>query len=397
VAPPGYATDTNETYLNGRNLSYTVKGDHRVSLPYLTATMVDHTPADPLDMWAIGSYTLKIKAGRLDVREADLNGAVQALLSEVPGLPVSQVRLALLDDNRVKVGARLRLGPLPIPVSTRLHVAAQDGRTVVLAPESIKVLGLPVGWATRLLGLDLPRLMGLPIDGPISQGARGRLVLDLRRVTALQGELTGLGIARGRASIVFGGAPDPDVGPARRRQNPNWAEVINRGEALLETGIIRNVRVVITDNTPADPFNLNRWDYEGIGHVERGEVILPEKILTAKFGQAGGEGFFLDSVRLEGVDLAVEGRKEILGFPIPVRFRLRFSRSDQGELLMTPHSIKVAGLGFGKDQILEAIRGMPGMTQRGDGFVVDLQKTGSIAMPPLRRVSAEPGRIVLTP
>ncbi|MEB3220775.1 MAG: hypothetical protein VKS61_01730 [Candidatus Sericytochromatia bacterium] len=395
-APPR-ALDGNVTYLNGRNLSYTVKGSHHVSLPYLTAWMVDHTPADPLDLWAIGSYTLRVKAGRIDVREEDLNGALRETLKDLPGLPVTGVRVGLHDGNRVTVGARLKVGPLPVPVSTRLQITPVDARTLTVNPEAVRVLGLPVGWALRLLRIDVPRMLGLPADGPLTQGPRGRLVVDLNRVASLQADLAGLGIARGRATIVLGGQPDPDVGAARRRQNPNWAEVINGGEALLETGIIRNVRVVITDNTPSDPFNLNRWDQEGLGHVEHGEVILPEKILTAKFGQAGGEGFFLDAVRLEGVDLVVEGSKEVLGFPIPVKFKLRFSRSDQGELLMTPHSVKVAGLGFGKDQIIAAIRSMPGMVQRGEAFVVDLKTTGSIEMPPLRRVSAEPGRIVLTP
>lgn len=99
--------------------------------------------------------------------------------------------------------------------------------------------------------------------------------------------------------MTFGAAPDAVVSSARRNDNANWAEVISKGEALLDTGIIRNARV--------------------------------------------------------------------------------------------------AGLNFGKDQIISAMKEMSGISQRGDSLVLDLKVAASVVMPPLRSVNAEPGRTVLSP
>jgi hypothetical protein len=367
-----------------------------VLLPYLTATLIDHTPENPLDLWALGSYTLRVKSGRVEVGEEQLNGALGSALKDL-NAPVKDVAVSLLDGNRVGAKLKARVAFLPVPVSLRAGLEAFDSKTLLIKPESIKVMGVPVAGLSRLLRLDVPKLLGMPAGGPVSAAPGGALRVDLSKVPILEGDLTGLKITRGRASVIFGAAPDAVVSSARRNGNANWAEVISKGEALLETGIIRNARVVITDNTPQDPYSLNRWDLEGLGVLERGEVILPEKLLVEKFGSAGGEGFYMESVTLQGTDLAVVGKKEILGFPIPVAFKLAFQKASDGKLLLTPHSVRVAGLKFGKDQIISAMKSMPGISQRGDSLVLDLKVAASVVMPPLRSVSAEPGRVVLTP
>ena len=96
---------TNETYLNGRNLRYAIHGDAYVSIPYLSANLVDRTPEDALDLWKVGSYTFEVKAARIDVDERQLNGAIAGLLSEMKDGKVSKATVSLLDGNRVAVAA----------------------------------------------------------------------------------------------------------------------------------------------------------------------------------------------------------------------------------------------------------------------------------------------------
>ena len=395
VPPPSRSQATNETYLNGRNLRYAIHGDSYVSIPYLSANLVDRTPEDPLDLWKIGSYTFSVKSARIDVDERQLNGAIAGLLSERKDVPVSKATVSLLDDNRVKVSARAKLGPLPIPLTIRAQVVATSPVTVNIKPETIRVFGLPLNWAVRLFRIDLAKLMKLPAGGPVAMGARGSLDVDLRKVDLFQGQIGGLGIANGRATLVLGGQPDPEVSARRRGDNPNYAEVIATGETLLDSGVIRDAKVVILDNTPQDPYSLNRWDQEGYARLEYGKVVLPEDILVSRFGSAGGEGFYLDSVKLVGADLVLKGQKEVLGLPIPVSFKVRFGNTAAGELLLTPHDVKVAGLGFGKGQIIAAMKAMPGMRQHGDGLVLDLKQASSLEMPPIRSVTAERGKVVL--
>ena len=386
---------TNETYLNGRNLRYAIHGDAYVSIPYLSANLVDRTPEDALDLWKVGSYTFEVKAARIDVDERQLNGAIAGLLSEMKDGKVSKATVSLLDGNRVAVAATAKLGPIPLPLSMRAQVVATSPSTVNIKPESIKVLGLPVGWAVRLFGIDVPKLMKMPPGGPLAMGAKGSIDADLRKVDLFKGTIGGLGIANGRATLVLGGAPDPDVSARRRNNVENYAEVIAKGETLLDTGVIRDAKVVIIDNTPQDPYSLNRWDQEGFARLEYGKVVLPENLLVSRFGTAGGAGFYMDSVKLQGTDLAIEGQKEVLGLPIPVKFKIRFGATPSGELLLTPHSVSVAGLGFGKGQIIDAMKSMPGMRVQGEALVLDLKKASSLDMPPIRSVTAEKGKVVL--
>ncbi len=394
-APPSRTQNTNETHLNGRNLRYAISGDNYVSIPYLSADLIDKTPQDPLDLWAMGSYTFRVSAARIDIEERQLNGAIAGLLAEQQKPPVSKVEVNLLDGNRVKIGLRAKLGPLPLPLSVRAQITPTSPDTLNIKPESIKVFGLPVGWAVRLFRLDLPKLMKMPAGGPLAMGAKGSLDVDLRRVDLFQGQIAQLGIRQGQAVVVLGGAPDPEVAPRRRANVPNYAEVIAKGETALDSGVIRDAKIVIIDNTPNDPYSLNRWDQEGFAFLEYGKVVLPEQMLIKKFGTAGGDGFYMDSVKLVGTDLVIRGQKEVLGLPIPVNFKIRFTNTAAGELYLVPHDVHVAGLGFGKSQIIGAMKSMPGMRQVGDGLVLDLRKASSLDMPPITSVTAENGKVVL--
>lgn len=394
-APPSQLQNTNETRLNGRNLRYAISGENYVSIPYLSADLIDKTPQDPLDLWAIGSYTFRVSAARIDVDEKQLNGAIAGILAEQKKLPVSKVSVGLLDGNRVKVGLNYKLGPVPLPLSARLQVTATSPDTLNINPESIKVLGLPVGWAVKLFGIDVPKLMKMPPGGPLAKGAKGTLDVDLRKVEMFQGRIAQFGIRNGQAAVVLGGAPDADVSPRRRGNVENYAEVIAKGETALDTGVIRDAKIVIIDNTPQDPYSLNRWDQEGYARLEYGKVVLPEQMLAKKFGSAGGEGFYMDSVKLEGTDLVCKGQKEVLGLPIPVSFKIRFTTTPSGELYLVPHDVHVAGLGFGKSQIIDAMKSMPGMKKVGDGLVLDLRASASLDMPPIKSVTAERGRVVM--
>lgn len=393
--PPSHTQGTNATHLNGRNLRYAVSGDSYVSVPYLSADLIDKTPQDPLDLWAIGSYVFRVQAARIDIEERQLNGAIAGLLAEQPKAPVSKVEVSLLDDNKVKVGLRAKLGPLPVPLSLRAKLTPTSPDTLNIQPESIRVFGLPVAWAVRLFRLDLPKLMKMPAGGPLAMGPKGSLDVDLRKVDLFQGQIAQLGVRRGQAVVVLGGAPDPEVSPRRRNNNPNYAEVIARGETALDTGVIRDAKIVIVDNTPDDPYSLNRWDQEGYARLEYGKVVLPEQMLVKSFGTAGGDGFYMNSVKLVGTDLVIKGEKEVLGLPIPVNFKIRFTNTAAGELYLVPHDVHVAGLGFGKGQIIDAMKSMPGMRQVGDGLVLDLRKSASLDMPPITSVTAENGRVVL--
>lgn len=389
--------DGNETRLNGRNLRYAISGEYYVSIPYITADLIDRSPQDPLDLWAVGSYTFAVQAARIDLDQNQVNGAVQNLLAELPNAPAKNVALEFLDGNRLKVGGTAKVGPVPVPFSIRVKITATSPDTVNVAPESIKAFGLPVGWLVRLLNLDIPKLMKLPAGGPLTMGAKGSIDADLRKVDLFRGRISGFGIAQGRAAIQLGGAPDADVSPARRANSPNWAEVTAKGEASLDTGVIRDARTVIIDSTPQDPYTLNRWDLEGYARLERGSLVLTEKMLKTRFASAGGDGFIMNDVRLVGPDLVIKGEKEVLGLPIPVRFKIRFGNTAKGELLLTPHDVHVAGLGFGKSQIVDAMKKMPGMRQSGDSLILDLRKAASLEMLPIRSVTAEPGQIVVSP
>ncbi|MEB3198242.1 MAG: hypothetical protein VKP62_13660 [Candidatus Sericytochromatia bacterium] len=388
---------SNVTYINGRNLRYTVPGVAAVGLPYLTATLTDHTPYDPLDLWSFGSYHLRVKAGRVDLDEANLNAWLNHALASRPEQAVRRPRVRLLAGDRLGVSLWARMGPVPLRLSARLKLSARDRHTVDVRPESLRVFGLPIAAPLRWLKVDLTRWLPQGSTGLWRMGPQGSVQLDLRRLDSFAGELAGLAIAPGAMSVVFGGQPDRDLAPAQRRHTANYAEVKVQGEAALETGIIRHAEVVITDSTPQDPFSLNLWDLEGVGDVSRGQVILPEALLAKRFASAGGAGFSVEAVSLQGTDMVVQGTKDLLGFPVAVSFRIAFSRASNGELWLTPHQVRVAGLNVGESQVRDAMRGISGLHPRGESFALNLKEAGSIVMPPLRAVHAERGRVVLTP
>jgi hypothetical protein len=287
------------------------------------------------------------------------------------------------------VGGVFKFHGLPVPFSARARAGLNGPRGLRLDPESLKVFGLPVRWALRFV--DVGKLVP---GGMVNKGPNGSLLVDIFHVDGFSGDLTGLDIRNGQLALRIGGQPGPAVNRARRANDPNYCEIITQGEVTLEAGIIRDSKVVIVDNTPEDPYSLNKWDVEGYARLESGQVVLPLDKLRARFSNVGG-GFVVKSVDLAGTDLVVRGDKEILGLPIPVNFKLRFAPNAQGRLKLTPHDVHVAGIGFGQSQIVDAMAGMPGMKREGDGVILDMRAASQVEMPPLRSVTAEPGRIVL--
>ncbi|MDB5099785.1 MAG: hypothetical protein JWM80_4206 [Cyanobacteria bacterium RYN_339] len=378
---------TNAAHLNGRNLVYTPEGGFKVSIPYVTADMIDKTPGDPLDVFAFGTYAMKVQAARIEMTQQDLNVAMQ--VATAGNQQVSSLHGELLDGNRLAVGGTLRFHGIPVPFSARVRAGVTGPSGVRLDPEALKVFCIPVRWALRFV--DVGKLVP---GGLVAKGPNGSFQVDISGVEAFKGDLTGLEVTNGKLAVRIGGQPGPDVARSRRANDPNYCEIISTGEVTLEAGIIRNAKVVIIDDTPNDPYSLNKWDKEGYARLESGQVVLTLDKLRARFANVGG-GFIVKSVGMAGTDLVVTGQKEILGLPIPVNFKVRFAPTADGRLKLTPHDVHVAGIGFGQSQIVDAMAGMAGMKRDGDGVILDMRASNQVQMPPIKRVTSEAGRIVL--
>lgn len=387
---------TNVATINGQNIRYAGPSHHwEVDIPYLQADLIDLTPENPLTIWEFGTYKVKVNAGQIRLSEEQANKLIaDQLWQQGPNFPVQKASVELRKNNDVKLKGVYHWHFLPIPLSVTANVATPTDTTVKATPKSVRVFGLPVLWAIKLFGVDLSKYM--PAGGPASIGQDKALTLDLTKSPMFEGKLNKIAISQGKAEITLGGKPAPAIDLRRTNGNPNYAEVIAKGEVALESAIIRNATVVTQDNTPADPYSFNLWDEEGFAHVESGDVILDEAKLAKKFAGAG-DGFVLKSAKLKGNDLVVAGTYEVLGLPFPLDFQLNFSRTPDGKLKLTPHDVTVVGFSAGRDKLMGAMANVQGLKKDGDGFILDLRESASVEMPYIGNVKTEPGRIVLQP
>lgn len=395
-APTPVPTHTNVAQINGQNIRYA--GPNRqwdVDISYLQADLIDLTPNDPLAIWEFGTYQVRVKAGQVRMTDAQANKLIASqLAAQGPDFPVKGGSVEFRKNNEVSLKGAYQWGILPIPLSLRAGIATPTDTSVLVSPKSVRVFGLPVLWAVKLFNVNVAKY--LPQGGPAAVNADKTVTLDLTKTDLFKGSLSKIDIQAGKAVVTLGGAPAPALSSARTGGVPNYTEVIAHGEVALESAIIRNATVVTIDNTPEDPYSFNLWDIEGYARVESGDVILDEARLAKKFGGAG-EGFLMKSAKLKGQDLVVEGTYEVFGLPIPLNFKINFSKTADGKLKLTPHDVRIIGMGFGRDQVLAAMAGVQGLKRVGDGYILDLREGAAVDMPTIRNIKVEPGRIVLQP
>jgi hypothetical protein len=388
---------TNVAKINGQNIRYSGASHHwDVDIPYLQADLLDLTPENPLSIWEFGTYKIKVNAGQVKVSQDQANKLIASQLwDQGPNFPVKNASVEFRKNNDVKVKGVYHWGILPIPLSVTANLATPTNTTVLATPKSVRVFGVPVLWAAKLFNIDVAKY--LPASGPATMNPDKSVTVDLTKTDIFEGTISKIAITNGQAVVTMGGAPGPGIAPSRTKGNPNYAEVVAQGEVALDSAIIRNATVVIQDNTPQDPYSLNLWDEEGFAHVESGDVILDEGRLAKKFANAG-EGFALKSAKLEGANLVVEGTYETFGLPVPIDFKLNFTRTADGRLKLTPKDVEVFSfIGYGHDQLMDAMAKVPGLTRDGDGYILDLRASASVEMPNIRNIKTEPGRIVLQP
>jgi hypothetical protein len=394
---PSTAGGTNTAVINGQNVRYMGPGSQwSVDMPYLQAELIDKTPNDPLAIWEFGTYKIKVKAGQVRLSDDQATKLVASQLwQQGPDFPVKKGSVEFRDNNQVKVKGTYALwGFLPIPLSLRAQLATPTDTTVKVTPKSVNVFGLPVLWAVKLFGVDIAKYM--PANGLATAAKDKSVTVDLTKTDMFEGTVSKIDITQGKAVVTLGGAPAPSLQGPRTKGSPNYAEVIARGEVALESAIIRNASVVTVDATPEDPYSFNLWDVEGFARVESGDVILDEARLAKKFAGAGG-AFIMKSAKLKGQDLVVEGVYEFLGLPLPLDFKINFSKTADGQLKLTPHDVRIVGFKGGRDTLMETMAKVDGLRKDGDGFILDLRSAASVEMPPIRNLRTEPGRIVLQP
>lgn len=388
---------TNVARLNGENIRYS-GASHRwdVDIPYLQADLLDLTPENPLSIWDFGTYKINVKAGQVKLSQDQANKLIASQLwDQGPSFPVKNASVEFRKNNDVKATGVYHWGIVPIPLSVTANLATPTNTTVKATFKSVRVFGVPVLWAAKLFNLDLSKYM--PASGLATMAPDKSVTIDLTKTPIFEGTISKIAITDGQAVVTMGGAPGPGIAPGRTNGNPNYCEVVAQGEVALESAIIRDASVVIQDNTPQDPYSLNLWDEEGFAHVESGDVILDEARLAKKFASAG-EGFALKSAKLKGNDLVVEGTYETFGLPVPIDFKLNFSRTADGRLKLTPKDVQVFSfIGYGQNQLMAAMAKVPGLQKDGDGYILDLRASASVEMPAIRDVKTEPGRIVLQP
>ena len=389
TAPTG--SGTNVAQINGQNIRYA--GPNRqwdVDIAYLQADLLDLTPNDPLAIWEFGTYQVKVKAGQVKLSEEQANKLIASQLwQQGPDFPVQKASVELRQNNEVKLKGAYRWGFLPIPLSLKASIATPTDTTVKVMPNSVRVFGLPVYWAIKLFNVDVAKY--LPANPMLSMAADKSLTVDLTRTDLFSGSLKKIDITSGKAVVTIGDAPPAPLTGARTRGVPNYTEVIARGEVALESAIIRNASVMTIDNTPEDPYSFNLWDVEGYARVESGDVILDEARLAKKFAGAGA-GFMMKSAKLKGADLVVEGTYEVFGLPLPLDFKINFSKTADGQLKLTPHDVRIVGFKGGRDTLMETMASVAGLKKDGDGFILDLRSAASVEMPPIRNLRTEPGR-----
>jgi hypothetical protein len=389
-------TNTNVAQINGQNVRYAGPGrSWDVDMTYLQADLIDLTPHDPLAIWEFGTYQVRVKAGQVRMTEEQANKMIASQLwQQGPDFPVKKGSVEFRKNNVVKVKGAYNWGFLPIPLSVTAGVATPTDTSVKVSPKSVRVFGLPVLWAIKLFNVDVAKYM--PQGGMAAMNPDHTVTLDLNKTDMFKGSLRKIDIQGGKAVVTIGDAPTAPLTGPRTRGVPNYTEVVARGEVALESAIIRNATVVTIDNTPEDPYSFNLWDVEGYAHVESGDVILDEARLAKKFASAGA-GFLMKSAKLKGQDLVVEGTYEVFGLPIPLDFKINFSKTADGKLKLTPHDVRIVGISGGRDKLLDAMAGVQGLKRSGDGYILDLREGASVDMPNIRNIKTEAGRIILQP
>ncbi len=374
----------NTIQAQGKNVGLRIIGKTLgLKAEYMEASFHDKTPNTPIDIEEL-DFDLHIKAGVASVSDVDATLTVERLLNrKTEGSNkkplVKDLRVTFNPNNEVRVEGKVRALGMNLPIDIKGTVSATSAGEIRYDLGKAKVAGIGLNGLMSVTGMNLDKLLKLhnPNEGYYSQGNSlfvnlGTTVSNLEDAIGLQANVHGVSTHLGRLQLVVGDTPEDAARALREKQQTEPAYVkATAGHAYIDGFFLKEGKLNIYDLTPSTPLGLNVVGKERSIQVKSGFIGISdarfEELIKDEIGETDDFTDIDTNLKNDGAHL----KGKLFG-AVPVSMNLKFGRTDEGQLMFTPHSPKAIGfiplpLGLVREKVQKLVKtGTP----YGDGVAI---------------------------
>lgn len=234
-----------------------------IDVKYLRGLMVSRVKGQPPAFDDPQSYVLRVATGEVSMDLASLQTLLNQRVFAGPDAPLSDVKVSIDKDGRLKQSARLHKGPITLPVSMKATVGVSGDGRLLLHVETEKTLGIPTTGLLALFGLKVDDLVHLKDTRGVEINDNDVLISPGLVVPPPQidGRLASVTIRGDRLVQTF--ARDPDLSAAPLHPSDKTPNYIYFSGAVLRFGklTMTGADLQLVDENPKTPFDFFPREY----------------------------------------------------------------------------------------------------------------------------------------
>jgi hypothetical protein len=254
VADPPDPDTSSAVQAEMRNIHFEIAPGVVLNIARLRGALLPIGPERPPTLDDKHSYSLLISTAEISIDTASLGNLLSNHVFAYPGSPLRSLRIETDGDELVQRGVLHGF----LPFSMRATVTLTSEGLIRLRPRTVRVFGVGVRRLMRLFGLELENLAkvkagrGVRIEGD-------DFLLDPTAILPpprTRGRVTRLVVGNGRVAQTFGGAA-PAVPLAQPGSDSANYMYFQGGTLRFGKLTMMNTDLLILDDDPSDPFDLN--------------------------------------------------------------------------------------------------------------------------------------------
>jgi hypothetical protein len=252
--------------LFARDVEFLVVDDIGFNIENLAASFEPLNPEEPVNLDDPRQFLIRVHSGEVVIPPKALTALFNKHLLDYSPRPLSELTINTGKDSLVAKGGLKLWNWFPgvwLPVHLDGNVTLDEQNHLVYTPDTVKVLGIPLGGLLRALGIKLSWLLSLEREG--AQLVANQLVLDHKKVfppPALEGMIQSASLNEAGLRLKFN-----DNHGAKFMLPPSapgsfiW---IQSGDVKLFNIVVINANILIMDENKTGNLRFDLYDYRRV-------------------------------------------------------------------------------------------------------------------------------------
>lgn len=252
--------------LFARNVEFLVVDDIGFNIENLAASFEPLNPDEPVNLDDPRQFLIRVHSGEIVIPPNALTALFNKHLLACSPRPLNELTINTGKDSLVAKGGVKLWSWFPgvwLPVYLDGKVTLDEQNHLVYTPDTVRVLGIPLGGLLKTLGIKLSWLLSLEREG--AHLVASQLVLDHKKVfppPALEGVIQSANLEEAGLRLKFNDNPGAKfMLPPSAPGSFIW---IQSGDIKLFNIVIINANILILDENNTSNLRFDLYDYRRV-------------------------------------------------------------------------------------------------------------------------------------